>query len=72
MIKIIKIMIVKNKSTDKFNANDLQVNEINPLTTIENLYVPTKSKETRFIDGNTDEIVEKITEVLKNEIKVMN
>ena len=66
------IMMVKNKKTDTFNANDLNANDINSLTTIENLYIPSKSKETRFIEGNTDEIVEKITEVLKNEIKVIN
>ena len=66
------IMMVKNKQTETFNAEDLNADNITPLLNVENLYVPIKSKETHFIDGSTDEIIEKLTDVLKNEIKVMN
>ncbi|MEE2858540.1 MAG: electron transfer flavoprotein subunit beta/FixA family protein [Candidatus Neomarinimicrobiota bacterium] len=66
------IMMVKNKTTDTFNAQDLNMEHMNAHTNLENLYVPQKSKETQFIDGTTDEVVEKLVDVLKNEIKVMN
>ena len=50
----------------------IEVLHMNAHTNLENLYVPQKSKETQFIDGTTDEVVEKLVDVLKNEIKVMN
>ena len=64
--------MVKNKITDTFSAQDLNIEHMNAHTNLENLYVPQKSKETQFIDGTTDEVVEKLVDVLKNEIKVMN
>ena len=35
------------------------------------MYLPEKLKETVFIDGTPDEIVGRLVDVLKNEIRVM-
>ena len=66
------IMMVKNKTTDQLSAHDIGIENLTPNITLEKLYVPKKSKETIFIDGSPDEIVEKLVDVFKNEIKVMN
>ena len=39
--------------------------------TVLETFVPTKSKETTKIEGNPDEIVEKLIDVLKNNVKVI-
>ncbi len=66
------IMMVKNKTTDQLSAHDIGIENQTPNITLEKLYVPKKSKETIFIDGSPDEIVGKLVDVFKNEIKVMN
>ncbi len=43
-----------------------------PMVSLEKLYIPEKSKETVFIDGSPDEIVGKLIDVFKNEIKVLS
>ena len=40
-------------------------------TSIEKMYLPQKSKETHFIDGDSDAIVEGIIKVLKDEVKAI-
>jgi electron transfer flavoprotein beta subunit len=37
---------------------------------IKKIYAPSNSKETVMIEGSTDQIVEKLVDVLKNEIKI--
>ena len=37
---------------------------------IKKLYSPNSSKETLMIEGSTDEVVDKLVHVLKNEIKI--
>ena len=64
--------MVKNKTTDQLSGHDIGIENITPNITLEKLYVPKKSKETIFIDGSPDEIVGKLVDVFKNEIKVMN
>ena len=66
------IMMVKNKITDQLSAQDVRALNQTPLVKQENLYVPEKSKETVFIDGTPDEIVGKLVDVFKNEIKVLS
>jgi len=66
------IMMVKNKSTDQLSAQDLGVENELPMVSLKKLYVPEKSKETVFIDGSADEIAEKLVDVFKNELKVLN
>ena len=38
---------------------------------IKKLYTPNSSKETLMIEGSTDEVVDKLVDVLKNEIKIV-
>ena len=64
--------MVKNKTTDQLSAQDVGVANQTPNIRLEKLYVPEKSKETKFIDGSPDEIAGKLVDVLKNEIKVIN
>ncbi len=40
--------------------------------TIKKLYVPDKTKETKFMEGSPDEISEQLVELFKNDIKVLN
>ena len=62
------IMMAKNKPLDNIEVN-LMDYESNIL--LEKLYIPTKSKETEFITGTTDEIASAMLNVLTNEIKVL-
>ena len=63
------IMSVKSKSVDKCNADDFGLN-LDSGYSIDGIYVPKKSKETEVIEGSTDEVVERLTDILKNEIKI--
>ena len=62
------IMMAKNKPIE---AIEIDTSEYPSSLSLEKLYIPSKSKETQFIEGNTDEIVENILNVLTNEIKVL-
>ena len=64
------IMSVKNKSVDKCDLEDFGL-ELNTGYKIDEIYLPKKSKETRIIEGTTDEIVNQLTDILKNKIKVV-
>ena len=63
------IMSVKNKPVEKCSSVDLGI-DLNPGYSIDEIYLPRKSKETEIIEGSVDEIVEKLSDVLKNKIKV--
>ncbi len=64
------IMMVKNKTVDELNAGSLPGLDLSAKVTPKNMYIPEKSKETVFIDGTPDEIVGKLMDVFKNEIKI--
>ena len=64
------IMSVKNKPVDKCNYEDWNL-ILDEGFSVKELYIPKKSKETCFIEGNVDEVVEEIANVLKNKIKVI-
>ena len=62
------IMSVKNKPVEKLeNKSD----NLNNGYTLKDLYIPKKSKDVQIIEGNTDEVVNEIIDVLKNKIKVI-
>ena len=61
------IMSVKNKPVESFENTE----NYNSGYTVLETFVPTKSKETTKIEGNPDEIVEKLIDVLKNNVKVI-
>ena len=63
------IMSVKNKPVDKTNISDLGLT-LNTGYTIDEISIPQKSKETQIIEGSVEEIVEKLTDILKNKIKI--
>ena len=58
-----------NFQTDKINFSDLGLS-LNPGYTINEISIPKKSKETQIIEGETDQIVAQLTDILKNKIKV--
>ena len=62
------IMSVKNKPVDKIDYLDLGIS-VNPGYDINSVSIPIKSKETQMIEGSVDEIVEELTDILKNKIK---
>ena len=65
------IMMVKNKTVDELNKESIPDLNLSAQTSIKHMSIPEKSKETVFIDGSPDEIVEALVNVLKNEIKIM-
>ena len=64
------IMSVKNKPIDKIHLTPEECNADNGYN-VQGLYIPKKSKQTEIIDGNVDKIVERVTNILKNELKVI-
>ena len=64
------IMGVKKISIDKYDSESL-INGETSKTELIKLFSPEKKKVTQFIDGTSDEIVEKLVGILKNEIKVI-
>ena len=64
------IMGVKKKTIDSYNFNDLQVDGKSQTELIK-LFNPEKTKVTKFLEGTSDEVVEQLVEVLKNDVKVI-
>ena len=64
------IMGVKKKTIDTYESDSLAKDETSKTELIK-LFTPEKKKTTQFIDGTSDEIVEKLVNILKNEIKVI-
>ena len=63
------IMMAKNKPLDSVEIN---ISETESQLSLDKLYIPSKSKETKFIEGGSpDEIASNILNVLANEIKVL-
>ena len=62
------IMSVKSKPINKINNEN--ANNDNGYV-VNNLSLPSKSKQTEKIEGSADEIANKITDILKNKIRVI-
>ena len=54
----------------KKEITEVQSDEIDTFQSVKRLYSPSNSKETVMIEGSTENIVEKLVDVLKNEIKI--
>ena len=54
----------------KKEITEVQFDEIGTFQSVKRLYSPSNSKETVMIGGSTEDIVEKLVDVLKNEIKI--
>ena len=65
------IMGVKKKTIDTFEIPDLGIGDVNSKTELVKLFAPVKTKTTEYIDGSTDEVVEKLVSIMKNEVKVI-
>ncbi|MBI45379.1 MAG: electron transfer flavoprotein subunit beta [Candidatus Marinimicrobia bacterium] len=63
------IMSVKNKPVDKIDFSELGLS-LNAGYTIDEISIPQKSKQTQMIEGEVDDIVSQLTDILKNKIKV--
>ena len=64
------IMSAKKKPLNTINVSDMNL-DLTPLTETIKTYIPEKSKETRFIEGDTDSIVEQLIKVLKDDVKAI-
>ena len=54
----------------KKEITEVQFDEIDTFQSVKRLYSPSNSKETVMIEGSTENIVEKLVDVLRNEIKI--
>ncbi len=66
------IMKMKNKPIDELTENDIKTGGLMPKVKLNNIYIPEKVKETIYLDGSPDEISQKLVDLFKNEIKVLN
>tara|TARA_B100000965_G_scaffold78060_3_gene62019 strand:- start:3695 stop:4474 length:780 start_codon:yes stop_codon:yes gene_type:complete len=64
------IMSVKNKEVKDINPNDFGIQFNDSYKTLEK-FTPQKSKETETIDGSADEMVEKLIDIMKNKLRVI-
>ena len=64
------IMGVKKKTIESHTLDDLNVDGESQTELIK-LFNPEKTKVTEYIEGSNDEIVEKLVDILKNQIKVI-
>ena len=64
-------MGVKKKTIDTFEIDDLGLSDTNSQTELVKLFNPVKTKTTEYIEGSTDDVVEKLVDIMKNEIKVI-
>lgn len=64
------IMSVKSKTVDEKNKDSLSFENSSKYNLIDR-FIPQKTKETIKIEGNADDIVEELLDILKNKIKVI-
>ena len=64
------IMGAKRKPMDNLERSQVEITDMDNVK-MENVYLPEKSKETHYIEGDTDEIVTEIIKVLKDDIKAI-
>tara|TARA_Y100000996_G_C22522281_1_gene642957 strand:+ start:861 stop:1628 length:768 start_codon:yes stop_codon:yes gene_type:complete len=62
------IMMAKNKPLESI---DINISDYETQLQLEKLYIPSKTKETQYIEGSTDEMASEIFNILTNEIKVL-
>ncbi len=64
------IMSAKKKPLNTISVSDMGL-KLTPLTETIKTYIPEKLKETKFIEGDTDSIVEQLIKVLKDDVKAI-
>ena len=65
------IMAMKRKTIDKYSVDELS-DGIETNISLDQMYVPEKTKDTQYIDGTSSEISEKLVDIFTNEINVIN
>ncbi|MAV63957.1 MAG: electron transfer flavoprotein subunit beta [Candidatus Marinimicrobia bacterium] len=65
------IMGVKKKTIDNYDTESLGIDADKSNTELVKLFNPEKKKVTKFIDGSTDDVVEKLVEIFREEIKII-
>src|ERR1700754_3763804 len=68
---LIGIKQAKNKPMRKVTMAEVQSSVGENLQKIEKLYIPQKTKNTEFLEGAPGEIAKKLTEKLRNEVRVL-
>src|SRR5690349_10636853 len=68
---LIGIKQAKNKPLRKVALADVQSAIGKNLQSIERLYIPQKTKNTEFLEGSASEIAKKLTDKLRNEVRVL-
>jgi len=68
---LIGIKQAKNKPMRKVTMAEIQSALSENLQKIERLYIPQKTKKTEMIEGSPAEIAKKLTEKLRNEVRVL-
>ena len=66
------IMGAKKKQLDKYNPNELEGDIPKSRIETKQIYIPQKSKQTKYIDGDTDSIVNELIKILRDDIKAIN
>ena len=61
------IMMMKKKTIESIEPEKLYSNKLETI----NSYIPTKSKETNYIDGSPDEIADKIVSIIKKDMALI-
>jgi len=64
------IMMMKKKTIDMKKISDLNISSEQKIS-LKSLYAPQKSKETEKIEGTTEEIVNRIYEILKEDLRIV-
>ena len=68
---LIGIKQAKNKPLRKVPLAEVQSAIGNNLQRLERLYIPEKSKNTEFLEGSSGEVAKKLTEKLRNEVRIL-
>ena len=66
------IMGAKKKQIDRYDSNELEIQISDTKLETQKIYIPQKSKETKYIEGDNDTIVEELIRILKDDIKAIN
>ena len=68
---LIGIKQAKNKPLRRITLGEVQSSLAPNLQKIERMYIPQKTKKTEYLDGPPAEIAKKLTEKLRNELRVL-
>jgi electron transfer flavoprotein beta subunit len=65
------IMMMKRKPLESIKVSELNLENTTSKSSVNKLYIPQKTKETVFIQGTADQVVDGLLEKLTNDIKVL-